>query len=821
MSFASEQAALARIPTALVKLRLDYCQNTFGQSPCAATGTPCYYTYFTCQDKAHYLRGSKDYRFCAQAGVLRADALPYLARMAMVPTEIKADQHLTRVGEISLEFYDDLPLPLANPDKAIGNLESGGTFWRNLLARNPNYSGRAAEIWRGFLGLSESEAELVFKGLITNIAVAEGRATITLQDYLKKLEVKIPAAQSSENVLTAAYSGGADLLVTDASEFAPASPSQPGLVKIEDQTNGSEDVSYTGRSLDANQLTGCQAGRFGTVSVSHPPDCQVSNAVVWAEDDGVEGLPLDGIVAELLTTYGGISVLDLATVDLGATLGVALGSSDSSLKCVGVDDFPAAGIVRIEDEVIRYSGKSTGMAFAAVDEEVGPQDDQHSLDQGSGVEQWHFVKFQTGADDTLVDRVRLKLMRDGFLAGSIILYLYSDQAGNPGARLAWLGQKDLASVTVGGFWDLTWNRHFSVTPATTYWLGYQVRVTLGAASVFHALKASAITTEFKHAPSDAGPFTAIAGRPLFAVEKSAGAYDTLTGCQRGAYGSTASAHSAGTSVQVLELSDEVGRWLPSARYRRFLEKPVAIKDLLHELRQSTLAHIWQGEDSRVHFKCAPVPFFRDPPKQLTDAEHLVRQSVHSDQNEEARKTRVTVYYDPLSADPGTDPEQYRAALLHLDQEVESENYYGEKRNYEIFSPWIYRSLEALNAAAHFLLRFRYGAPLLTFGLELKDADLRVGDFVRLTTDLIQAPAGVTRPNALYEVVKKKPMSENLFEYQALEAAGGGINRYAVIALASYTASYDNYGDDDHAKYAWVSDANEQVGASHEPGYYIS
>jgi len=295
----------------------------------------------------------------------------------------------------------------------------------------------------------------------------------------------------------------------------------------------------------------------------------------------------------------------------------------------------------------------------------------------------------------------------------------------------------------------------------------------------------------------------------------------LTGCQRGAYGSAASAHSAGVSVEVLELSDEVGRWLPSACYRRFLEKPVAIKDLLHELRQSTLAHVWQGEDSRVHFKCAPVPFFRDPPKQLTDAEHLVRQSVYSDQNEEARKTRVTVYYDPLSADPGTDPEQYRAALLHLDQEVESENYYGEKRNYEIFSPWIYRSLEALNAAAHFLLRFRYGAPLLTFGLELKDADLRVGDFVRLTTDLVQTPAGATRPNALYEVVKKKPMSENLFEYQALEAAGGGINRYAVIALASYTASYDNYGDDDHAKYAWVSDANEQVGAGNEAGYYIS
>ena len=821
MSFSSEQASLVRTPVVLVKLRLDYCQNTFGQSPCAAAGTPCYYTYFTCKDKANYARGSKDYRFCAQEGTLPAEALPYLARMVAVPTEIKADQHLTRVGEISFDFDDDFPLPLANPDKAVGNPEAGGTFWRNLLARNPNYRGRPVEVWAGFQGLPESEARLIFRGLLTNIAVAEGRATITVQDYLKKLEVKIPAAQSSENVLTAAYSGGTDLRVTNASEFASASPGQPGLVMIEDQTNGSEYISYTGRSAGDNKLTGCQAGRFGTVSVSHPAGCRVSNAVVWAEDDGIEGLPLDQIVAELLTTYGGISALDVATVDLGATLGPALGSSESSLSCVGVDDFPAAGIVRLEDEVIGYSGKGTGMAFSAVDDEVGPQDAQHSLDQGSGVEQWHVVKFQTGAGDPALDCVRLKLMRNGFLAGAISLYLYSDQAGNPGAMLNFLGKKDIAQVSPGLFGDLTWSRHLSLTPSTTYWLGYKLRVTIGGASIFHALKASAIATEFKHARSDAGPFTAIAGLPLFAVEESAGAYDTLSGCRRGAYGSLAAAHAAGVSVELLEVSDEAGRWLASARYRRFLEKPVAIKDLLHDLRQSTLAHLWQGEDSRIHFKCAPVPFFRDPPPQLTDAEHLVRQSVSADRNEEARITRVTVYYDPLTADPGSDPEQYRAALLHLDQEVESENYYGEQRNCEIFSPWIYRSLEALNAAAHLLLRFRYGAPRLAFGLELKDADLQVGDFVRVTTDLIQSPAGVTRPNALYEVVKKKPAGANRFEYEALEAAGGGLNRYAAIAPASYTAVYDDYGVDDHAKYAWVSDADQQIGDNAEPGYCIS
>jgi hypothetical protein len=1145
MTFSAEQAAVVRTPTILVKLRLDYCQNTFGQAPCTAIGTPCYYTYVTCKDKPNYARGVKDYRFSAYQGAPLADALPYLTKMATVPTEIKTDQHVTRVAEIHLEFHDDRPLPLADPNKAVHNFESAGTFWRNFLARNPNYRGRPAEVWRGFGGVPETDYELVFKGLITNVTVAEGRCTITLQDYLKKLEVKVPAEQSSENTLTVAYAGGAELMVVDASEFADATPGQPGLVKVEDENNGSEYVSYAGRSLSENKLFGCQGGRFGTKAVSHPVGCRVSNAVVWAEDNGMDGLPLDQIVLDLLVTHGGISGLDLAALDLGATLGSDIGPADI-VQCVGIEDFPATGVVRIGDELIRYSGKGTGMGFQVVDQELGPKDDEHSLDQGTGLEAWHFVRFETSAGDTSLDRVSLKLMRTGSLAGDIYLYLYSDNAGNPGTQLNYLGSKSISLVRVSTYGDLVWDRHLNVTPSTTYWLGYMIlvadgtgeiyqslkgagnplideelgprsedhnmdqgsgseawhfvkfetpvgadsfdsvslklkrtgvltgsihlylfsnnsgdpgtqltdlgskdisqvaqdfygnltwdyhagidpstiywlgyrlEITGGTGDVLHALRAGsvvdqelgpsdadhnidqgagyeawhfikfttpaevnqintaalklmrtgslagniylylyshdaannlpqtqlaslgskgislvnvgtymdlvftfsnnvspsttywlgyntyitggtanvyqalktdainteflhcqnanpnpslpgqwqrvaglplfrvewngAITTEFKHSASASGPFSGIAGRPLFqvlvevvtseykharsaagpwtgiagwplfVVEKSAGTFDTLSGCQRGAYGTSPAAHSAGAVVWLLEVSDEVSCWLATARYRRFLEKPVAIKDLLRELRQCTLSHLWQGEDSQVHFKCAPVPIFRNPPKQLTDAEHLVRQSLELDRNEEARKTRVTVYYDPLTADSGTDPEQYRAALLHLDQEVEGENYYGEKRNYEIFAPWIYRSAEALNAAAHFLMRFRYGAPMVSFGLELKDSDLQVGDFVSLDTDMILAPDGATRPNALFEVVKKKPTGANRFEYQALEAAGGGVKSYAGISPAPYTADYDSYGDSDHGRYAWISDANEKVGANDDPGYYIS
>lgn len=825
MSLAREQSALVRIPTVLVKLCLDYCPHTFGQSPCTATGTPCYYTYITCQDKSRYLRGTKDYCFSAVQGPRVAEALPYLLKTAALPTEIKADQHVTRVSEIQLEFCDDAPLPRANPDKAVSNLETAGTFWRNFAARNPNYRGRPAEIWRGFQGLPVNEYQLVFKGLITNLALAEGGCLITLQDYLKKLEVKIPAEQSSENTLTAVYAGGPEMLVADAAEFAPADSGQPALVKIEDEANGAEYVSYTGRSLSENKLTGCQPGRFGTAAVSHPAGCRVSNVVVWADDDGREGLPLDRIVLDLLVTHGGISGLDLARLDRGATLAKDITATDLVFPSVGLDEFPVAGVVRIEDELIRYSrkGRRREEVMSVIAREEGPADGAHPLDQGTANEAWHFVRFETGPGHTYLDRVSFPFLRTGSVSGELHLFLFASSGNNPGPWLSYLGKKNLSVVPVNGYGEVSWNKHVALSPNTTYWLGYQLLVHTGTAQLFHALKSDPVTSRYKHGRQNTGPFIGIAGRPLFQVEYVGDTlnYETLAGCGRGLYGTVPAAHAAGTTVWLLEVSDEVGRWLAASRYRRVVEKPTAIKDLLRELRQCTLSHLWQGEDSTLRFKCAPVPFFRESPPRLTDAEHLIRQSMELDRNEEARRTRVTVYYDPLTADAGTDPEQYRSALLHLDQEVEAECFYGEKRHHEIFAPWIYRPAEALNAAAHFLMRFRYGAPLVSFSLELKDSHLQVGDFVYLHTDLMVAPNGTPRPQALFEVVKKKPAGPNRFEYLALSAAGGGMKSWAVISPRDYSEEYDAYAAEEHGRYGWISDEQETVGSETEPGYYIS
>ena len=142
MNFDQTRSSLCRSVAWLVKLRLDYCSRTCGTNPCAATGAPCYYTFATCKDPAHFDRGLRDYLFCPADGPRVEGALPMLAEVRTVPTEIRPEDSVTRRARVTLDFFDDSPLPLCNPDRAATNVETAGSFFKNLFARNPNLEGR-------------------------------------------------------------------------------------------------------------------------------------------------------------------------------------------------------------------------------------------------------------------------------------------------------------------------------------------------------------------------------------------------------------------------------------------------------------------------------------------------------------------------------------------------------------------------------------------------------------------------------------------------------------------------------------------------------
>jgi hypothetical protein len=152
MSYDRETSKLSRTPVTLVVITLDFCALTYGVLPCTATGGPgeeCYNTFPTCQDKQNYDRTTKEYRFTSLDAPYIKDARPYLDTIDWMQTEIKPGS-LTIIGRSTLTMADE-PDTDIGIDPYVENRSSvQGTFWKKLLARNKNYSGRRVEIYKGY-----------------------------------------------------------------------------------------------------------------------------------------------------------------------------------------------------------------------------------------------------------------------------------------------------------------------------------------------------------------------------------------------------------------------------------------------------------------------------------------------------------------------------------------------------------------------------------------------------------------------------------------------------------------------------------------------
>jgi len=284
MSYTEYKNKISRVPIVLVKIYLDWCENTFGVSPCTATGTPCYNTFFTCKDKTNYSKTTKVYKFTsADAPLPFPGPRPYVSDIQYLPTEIK--DNFTISGRVNIVLADE-------PDTDIGidpyvSQRAGvqGTFWKKLIARNPNYRGRKIEIYEGFLGLAENEFEKKFTGKIENIKIQGEKVVIEAIDLLRYLaEIEIPEKIDCK-------------LVSDISE----TDTTITLTSVEKLDNsgyviiGEEIIQYTDKNSSTNQITGCTRGAFNTTPSTHSANDKVGKVRYYPPQN-----PFD-ILLEMLT----------------------------------------------------------------------------------------------------------------------------------------------------------------------------------------------------------------------------------------------------------------------------------------------------------------------------------------------------------------------------------------------------------------------------------------------------------------------------------------------------------------------------------------
>jgi hypothetical protein len=284
-----------RTPLARVIITLDFCGRTFGVDPCLATGTPCYNTWATCKYFSAFLRQDRDYLFSEPPQPFD-NVRPYVKSLKILPTEIKSS--LTVNSRINVEFHDDASDIDVHTDPYWSQRSSHpGTFWKRLLARNPNYRRRRIRIFEGFLGDSDEYYKERWNGVLENITLGRGVVRVEAVDLLRDLsKIEVPPKQDSKLAadIDAATTFGATL--TSVVGLDPA-----GYIRLDEEV-----IGYASINTEARQILTLARGAFRTVADGHAVNAKVQKCRVYGP-----GNWCDILKDKLLKTDGGLADADL------------------------------------------------------------------------------------------------------------------------------------------------------------------------------------------------------------------------------------------------------------------------------------------------------------------------------------------------------------------------------------------------------------------------------------------------------------------------------------------------------------------------------
>ena len=295
-SYDTLRVTMGRKPIVVVDLLLDYCGNTFGVSPCTATGTKCYNTFATCGDKTNFNKQVKVYRLTTETSFLPTgeQIFPCITDIDIAPTKLDWKGISLRANiQITCK---DFPYHDRGIDKYWAERSTGGTFFGKLKRRNPYVVNRLIKVRTGYVDdnrMVYTEDRTYFIDSIDG-PDANGKVTIKAKDLLKlgdEDKSKAPA------VNTGKLAG--DLSISDLTNI-PIDPvsalfeyPDSGYVRI-----GDEVIAYTGKST--NGLSGLTRAQFGTAADAHAKDDKVQWCLVY------DNARIEDVLYDLLVTYAAV-----------------------------------------------------------------------------------------------------------------------------------------------------------------------------------------------------------------------------------------------------------------------------------------------------------------------------------------------------------------------------------------------------------------------------------------------------------------------------------------------------------------------------------
>jgi hypothetical protein len=310
--------SLAREPLQIVEIDVDQCTLTYGTGDCTASGvagTECFNTYFTCQDKGNFDKGTQTLKFSKnqRTGIKSEIIFPALQSVSTNPTRIalgKTDETLGSLGKrarVKVSFKDfSWSDSIVDPYVATRSYDPSlqGTFFGKLRARFPYYYGRALRVRNGYVG--DDIASMPTRHYIITEwrgPDSSGTIQITAQDPLKLADAEFAQCpKPSIGRLGANISTG----FTGEVEFSAA-----GAGTVYDATGkiaiGSEIIAYSSKTADT--ITISERATDGTEASSHSSGDTVQQCYV-AQD-----APIYTVIEELLSTYAAIPSAFLPVAD--------------------------------------------------------------------------------------------------------------------------------------------------------------------------------------------------------------------------------------------------------------------------------------------------------------------------------------------------------------------------------------------------------------------------------------------------------------------------------------------------------------------------
>lgn len=297
-----------------------------------------------------------------------------------------------------------------------------------------------------------------------------------------------------------------------------------------------------------------------------------------------------------------------------------------------------------------------------------------------------------------------------------------------------------------------------------------------------------------------------------------------------------------TSADVDEPAFNYWEMTPAAdpNVSAIVSEPMRLSDLIKEVCQLFDLRIWQSETQKITVT-RPLPNNPDTTySELADASNIVLNSPSvrmnpknypvvvsgssrsgSQQVNASRISRLVLRWDKDAVGDMDDDASFNRIDIAINATSEGANAYNSVAEAEIRTRWLRTAgwsteeqrAEALaSLTAHYIFLRGDPQPLLTLETELKDADILVGTFARVSTDEIVNADGSGVDQAKFIVVRRDPgISKIRLTLLRLPAT-----RLAYIADDG-AADYDSATEAER-EYAYVTDDNGLI--NDQPGYYI-